>query len=179
MKAKLKNLCKNKYVKILLWSLFVLAFLSPFPVPYLYKLDRELVAEGMFLKHSFHYEFNGDRQYGKRVDSFLYLDSATRSVRTMDMDASDCSKVANTFLETGQYVYVYAVGPLKWTAATSIKNDLSHIFFMRALIEFSVRAAFLLIIFACIKISSIKDDDIGGGGLHYTCFPLLFGGRVF
>ena len=45
------------------------------------------------------------------------------------MDGVDNSCLLPETLTAGQHIYVYAVGPLKWTAATTVKDDLRGVFF--------------------------------------------------
>ncbi len=88
------------------------------------------------------------------------------------MDGVDNSCLLPETLTAGQHIYVYAVGPLKWTAATTVKDDLRGVFFMRAMIEFIVRTFFMVMGIICFLMFRSNGNG-GGGGLNPTSMLLL------
>lgn len=160
-----------KILKTLAVVLVAAAFLAPFPVPYLYKLDRELVGEGTFVSHYSEYQPRPDRMRNTLVNHFRYYNRMCNRWEVLDMNGVDNSCLLPETLTAGQHIYVYAVGPLKWTAATTVKGDLRGIFFMRALIEFCVRVFFLAM--GVVLFYLFRSNKNGGGISNPTSMLLL------
>ncbi len=167
MKTKIYKVLKRVAV-----VLVMAAFLAPFPVPYLYKLDRELVGEGTFVSHYSEYQPRPHRKHSTLVNHFRYYNQMSNRWEVLDMDGVDNSYLLPETLTAGQHIYVYAVGPLKWTAATTVKDDLRGVFFMRVMIEFTVRAFFMVMGIICFLMFRSNGNG-GGGGLNPTSMLLL------
>ena len=148
---KFKQLFQKKYLGSWVFFLWLFFCFSPFPVPYLYKLDRILVEEGTFVSSRSYYRFSEYHRYNELYEEFKYYDKNNRLCE-LNMSATDNSKLFPADFTPGQHIYIYAIGPLKWTAATSVENNLCAIFLIRALIEFCVRGFCFVVFFLLVAV---------------------------